>query len=60
MEQTLTFKRDAQGWQSQHDGRLVVAERNLCYDLDREGKSLNEHIRKVRLEKMLGDFYLAR
>ena len=58
MEQTLTFKRDVQGWQSRYDEKLVVASRNLCYHLNRQG-SVSEYTLLVELEKMLGDFYLA-
>ena len=59
MKHTLIFKRDAQGWQSQHEGKFVVADRSLSYHLNLEGSSLGEHTVAVELEKMLGDFYLA-
>jgi hypothetical protein len=59
VKQELIFKRDAQGWQSRHDGKLVVAHRNLAYHLNSLGSSLNEHKLEVDLEKMFGDFYVA-
>jgi hypothetical protein len=59
MRQILTFKRDAQGWQSQYDGKLVVSSRWLTYKLNQEGRSLNEHTLEITLEEMFGGFFVA-
>lgn len=56
----LEFKMDSQGWRSQHDGRLVVADAWLSYVLGHDGASpCKRSVRLAYFGSHPSGFYVA-